>query len=117
MVGALLRYYLDLSINTVWIHHFPLSTLMINYIGAFILAIFTFSFSRYKLPEWLRLGFGTGLIGSFTTFSTFSSETIILLNEGHMMNAFLYIILSMVGGLLLPLFGYYLSIKKSGNRL
>lgn len=109
MIGALLRYYLGISITTWWVYSFPLSTLLINYIGAFTLGWFTYNISHLKIPQWFRLGFGTGLIGSFTTFSTFSVETVTLLENNQIFYALAYIILSLVGGLYLPYLGYKMS--------
>lgn len=118
MIGALLRYYLGVTIQMGWIYSFPLGTLIINCLGAFILGWFTFFVSQLKCPEWFRLGFGVGLIGSFTTFSTFSVETFTLLNEGKILNAILYVFLSLLGGLLFSFLGYRMSIymRKGVNK-
>lgn len=119
MIGALLRYYLGVTINAWWVYSFPLGTLIINFLGAFILGWFTYSITKTKCPEWFRLGFGVGLIGSFTTFSTFSVETLTLLNNGLIINALLYVLLSLLGGLLFSFLGYKLSlymIKERGAK-
>ncbi|KXG44100.1 fluoride efflux transporter CrcB [Tepidibacillus infernus] len=117
VIGSLLRYYLGLSIHSWWITSFPLATLMINYLGSFTLGWFNERITQsYSVPEWLRLGFGTGLIGSFTTFSTFSVETMTLMNQGLWEMAFVYVLLSMVGGLLFAYFGFrvaYFQLRKS----
>lgn len=119
MIGALLRYYLGITIDIWWVYSFPLGTLMINCLGALILGWFTFYITQLKLPEWFRLGFGIGLIGSFTTFSTFSVETTTLLSNGLIFNALLYVLLSLLGGLLFSFLGYKMSlymIKERGTK-
>lgn len=58
-----------------------------------------------SFQTWIRLGFGTGLIGSFTTFSTFSLETVELLKRDLWGVALLYVLLSLWGGLLMAWVG------------
>ncbi len=109
IIGALLRYYLGISIHEWWVYSFPLGTLLINYIGAFTLGWFTYNVAHLKIPEWFRIGFATGLIGSFTTFSTFSVETVNLLDKGLIIYALGYVALSLFGGLMFPFLGYRMS--------
>jgi len=107
MIGAALRYETGTAVGAMWPYPFPLATLLINYAGCLVLGWFTRAGSQWRwLPVWLRTGFGTGLIGSFTTFSTFSVETIGLLRGGRPGTALLYVVLSMAGGLLLAWLGY-----------
>ncbi|WP_207893696.1 fluoride efflux transporter CrcB [Tepidibacillus fermentans] len=107
VIGALLRYYLGLSFHHWWISPLPLGTLMINYIGAFVLAWFNEKVAHtYSVPDWLRLGFGTGLVGSFTTFSTLSVETVTLIRLQLWGIAFSYVLLSLFGGLFFAYAGY-----------
>lgn len=110
MVGALLRYYLGVAIHIGWVYSFPLGTLIINWVGTLVLGWFTYYVSQLKCPEWIRLGFGVGLIGSFTTFSTFSVETLNLLNNGLIVHALLYVLLSLLGGLFFSFLGYKMSM-------
>lgn len=102
VIGALLRYYAGLSIHPGWNFAFPLGTLIVNLAGSMILGWFIYRVARSSgFPSWIRLGFGTGLIGSFTTFSTFSIETLELLQSGRWGTALLYVLISMLGGLLM----------------
>ncbi len=107
MIGALLRYFLGSVITHFWIQDFPLSTLIINLIGCFVLGGFTTHLARLEIlhPK-LITGIGTGLIGSFTTFSTFSTETADLLQRNHWGAALLYLLLSLWGGLFFSWLGY-----------
>ena len=79
--GAISRFALG-----EWIHTsngFPLGTLFINLIGCFFLGWFlTFVSQKKKIRPELTLLIGTGFVGSFTTFSTFSVETLTLLQQG-----------------------------------
>ena len=109
--GAISRYALG-----EWIHTnngFPLGTLLINLIGCFLLGWFlTFVNQRTKVNPNLILLIGTGFIGSFTTFSTFSVETITLFEQGLLFLGLLYCLSSIIFGLLLSYLGYKLAVKE-----
>jgi CrcB protein len=80
-LGAILRYYISGWIQGGLIH-FPLGTLGVNFIGSLLLSLILYS-SEYKGwfdPE-IRIFLTVGLLGSFTTMSTFSYESIKLLEE------------------------------------
>lgn len=94
--GALLRYGVGQLVHW-WAHGFPVGTLLINLSGSFALG--WFNQQLHLDPKW-RTVFGTGLIGSYTTFSTFSVEAITLLTDRQWLYAFLYFGISFFGGLL-----------------
>lgn len=107
MIGALGRYYLGLAVTFGWIGGFPVGTLLANLIGCFVLGWFTtFVVQRHIIQPQLATAISTGLIGSFTTFSTFSIETVQLITSAHWLSAGLYLLLSIGGGLLLAGWGY-----------
>jgi fluoride exporter len=109
IVGALLRYYLGLFVGASWNGLFPLATWLANIIGCFSLGWLTAYLPRLRnLPPYVATGLGTGLVGSFTTFSTFSVETVQLLHTSHLGLALFYVFLSMCGGLLMAWFGFRL---------
>lgn len=98
--GALSRYYLGFAMGSLWAGTFPFATLFINLLGCFVLGLFLKSHSMIgRLPSWVKIGFSSGFIGAFTTFSTFSVETILLMQKGQWMGTLLYILLSLWGGL------------------
>ena len=110
--GAISRYGLGQLIPANG--HFPLGTLVINLLGCLFLGWFaTFIAGRYVNPHVVLL-IGTGFTGSFTTFSTFSVETIELLRDNNVIAAVSYVALSIIIGLLLAYIGtrIALSMKK-----
>jgi CrcB protein len=66
---------------------------------------------KYKINTNLRLAITTGFIGAFTTFSTFSMETINLLKAREIYIALNYVILSIIGGLLMSYLGFEFADK------
>lgn len=107
MIGALLRYIVGLFAAGLWHGVFPLATLCINLTGSFLLGWLTKSLFK-MIPERWQTGLGTGVIGAFTTFSTFSVETIELARAGHDWLAAVYVIMSSAGGLFFAYIGYRL---------
>jgi CrcB protein len=86
----------------VWEHSggIPVNTLAVNIIGSFILAFFlTIAFEVSKFDADVRLGVSTGFLGAFTTFSTLSKETALLIYSGDYVPAFSYVLLSGILGL------------------
>lgn len=109
-IGAIARYAVG-SIITEQLM-FPVATLMVNLIGSFLLAYFIF-YLFVKLPfnEKIKIALTTGVLGSFTTFSALSVETIALIENNKIMLAITYVILSALGGLLMVCLGYLLQRK------
>ena len=95
--GAILRYLV--SGMAARIAEFPTGTLIVNVIGSTALSILTFS----SVPDSIMYFVNIGLLGSFTTFSTFAYETFKLLEEGESM----YFILNISLNILLCLMGVF----------
>lgn len=107
MVGSLLRYLVSIMGVHLWGDSFPFGTLIVNITGAFFLGLLTRKYSMTgKLSSPLVLAIGTGAIGSFTTMSSLSTETVFLIEKSSYLSTFLYIIMSMVGGLSAAFIGY-----------
>lgn len=85
---------------------FPIGTLAVNLLGTFILCLLSAGIlHRLIADQRLQTAVTTGFLGSFTTFSAFSMETVDLLQNGQMMLAILYITVSFIGGLVIGMFG------------
>ncbi|HEX7834438.1 MAG TPA: CrcB family protein [Pseudolysinimonas sp.] len=94
---------------------FPLSTLLINVIGSFVLGMLV---SRVwpVAPVWLRAGLGAGLLGSFTTFSAVVASTLTLARENQAGLAVLYLVVTLAAGWLAAALGIRLEIRLGGGR-
>ncbi len=102
------------------IHHsgFPLGTFIVNLIGCFVLGLIIPTV-RKQYPNLFYL-LGTGFIGAFTTFSTFSVETFILLDHNQYGLAISYVLLSLFLGIGLSFISYKLALifqERQGNKI
>jgi fluoride exporter len=110
-IGSLLRYFIGLISNSWLGAGFPIGTLTANLVGSFLLGWFTSGIVPLKkFPARLKTAIATGMIGSFTTFSTFSVETVGMLESNNLLLAILYVSISVVGGLYLIQFGKRLGL-------
>ena len=96
-LGATVRHGINLGIARVLGTGFPYATLLINITGSLImgLAAAYFAFKGDTSQHW-RLFFTTGILGGYTTFSTFSLDTALLYERGEVGLAALYVLLSVV---------------------
>jgi len=98
-LGALTRYVVDRSIEARTFGLFPWSTFAINLSGCFVVgAVVAALVDRHHTPEWLRLGLVMGVLGGYTTFSTFGQETLDLIEEGRLAVAVTYAVASVAIG-------------------
>ncbi len=94
-IGALLRYFVSNSMYICLGKNFPYGTLIVNVIGSFLMGILTIIFiEKADTNDILKLTLLVGFLGAFTTFSTFSIDTVNLISQGHILRAFLNIFLN-----------------------
>jgi CrcB protein len=115
-VGGIVGTALRLALDTVIPHtdtEFPLSTLLINILGSFVLgALVATLWRRLSTPNWLKVGLGTGMVGSFTTFSALIVSLLGEAQHGLWMLALLYLVLSLVLGFGAALLGLSLGRQR-----
>lgn len=116
LAGALLRYGVSSLFTNLLGTDAAFSVLICNIAGSFILAwLFVRVADWGKWGEPIRLALGTGLLGSFTTFSALSTEALAMLERGDWMLALLFVSGSLVGGWLAAWLGWQLGQSTSTN--
>ncbi len=98
-IGGAARYLSQGFVQKNFPSYIPLSTLAVNVIGSFIIGIIYALAEKNKVSAEVRILIATGFCGGFTTFSSFAFENVKLLQDGEFFNTILYIMLSLVIGL------------------
>lgn len=103
-VGSVLRYALGLVAARLTTGtpaaHLPLGTLTANVLGCLLIGLASGVLLRMTdVPRAIEAGLLVGLLGGFTTFSSFKRETFILLDTGHFVSASAYVVASVLAGL------------------
>ena len=91
--GAISRFLIAGGVQKLFGGFFPVGTLSVNVLGSFIIGIAALYFEQIVAPEY-RAFFITGFLGALTTFSTFSYETTMLIEQSAYYKAFLNITLN-----------------------
>jgi len=107
--GAILRYITFLYFDKGHDHYFPWATLFINLVGSFLIGFLWGLFDKIYVSPGIRLFIFVGLLGSFTTFSTFAFEVFNISRNGSMLQGLIYMIGTNIIGISLAAGGYYLS--------
>jgi len=102
-LGATLRYAVS---EWVSVESFPYATLSVNLIGSFLLGVLAVGLAQNLLSANMALLLGMGVLGAFTTMSTFSLETVQMFEQGKGSLAIVYVALTMALGPLLALLGW-----------
>ena len=91
-IGAVFRYVLGNQISVIFGTNFPFSILIINVVGSFLMGMAIESFNLFSISnEPLQKFLTVGILGAFTTFSTFSLDALDLIMKNRISDAFLYI--------------------------
>ena len=106
-IGAVLRYLLQLVIGKADGNSFPMATFMANLIGCLAIGILAGMFQKYKFSDTYNLFIITGILGGFTTFSSFGLEFMQLISNKFFLLAIWYCLLTNILGLGLALGGFY----------
>lgn len=106
-IGGVGRYLLGGAVQRLTAGTFPVGTLLVNVTGSFLLgAILRYGIDTPSLTPELRAFLTIGFCGGYTTFSTFSYETVALLEDGEWTRAALYVGLSVGLSLLATVLGF-----------
>lgn len=109
-VGSVLRFLTGSWVAAHWPRHFYLGTFTVNILGCLLIGLLSGLFLlRSDLPIELRSGLIIGVLGGFTTFSSFSLEVLKLFESGRLNEAFAYLLCSILGGVLAVWGGFALA--------
>ena len=111
-LGGGLRYLISVFFNDKVNVDFPYATLSVNILGCLLLGVCYGLFEKSLINSDWKLFLTTGVCGGFTTFSTFTNESLQLLKQGNIIPMLIYILISIVVGIALTYAGYLLA--KSG---
>lgn len=111
-LGSVARFAAVVYLTPMLNYRFPIGTFIVNILGSFLIgAAYVVLVEKAVIPSEWRLFFITGVLGGFTTFSSFSLEILQLWQEGHVFNSILYAVSSVVLGLLFAFMGMQLTQK------
>ena len=97
-VGAPARYLVDTAVSRRRGRSLPIGTLVVNVSGALLLGLLAGMVMYHGMGSYPKVVLGTGLVGAYTTFSTFSFETLALLQDGDPAGAVSNVALNLVVG-------------------
>lgn len=97
-IGAVGRFFVYVLAAQIFGTGFPFGTLIVNIFGSFIMGVLIEGLAlAWSLPEPVRLFLAVGILGAFTTFSTFSLDVAVLYERGRPMLVAVYILVSVIG--------------------
>jgi fluoride exporter len=107
-IGSVARYLVGITSGKLFGLDFPWGTLIINIAGSFLIGAFVESFAlKWDLPQVARVFLTVGICGGFTTFSTFSLDSYLLMDRGELWAAFAYV----AGSVVLSIAGLFAGLQ------
>lgn len=96
-IGSILRFLVSSQVYDGFGRDFPYGTVVVNVIGSLLMGLlYQLFLQRYFVSPEIKAALLVGLLGAFTTFSTFSIETVLLLEQGNLFKALMNVIVSVV---------------------
>ena len=115
-IGGALRHGVNVASTRLFGYGFPFGTLIVNVVGSFIMGLFAGFFAyRAGIPQHVRLFLTTGILGGFTTFSTFSLDAAVLIERHSFGLAAGYVVGSVAAGVAALFFG--LAVFRGGGHV
>ena len=112
-LGACLRFACNEWMLHLFGRAFPFGTLLVNILGSFVIGLlYGLLITEQIAPNPWRIFIGIGVLGAFTTFSTFSMDTVLLLQQGDWLKAIANVVLNLVLCLTLAWLGLKLGSMK-----
>lgn len=108
-LGSILRFGVNTLTYRYFDIHFPWGTIFANLIGCFLIGIVWAVLDAFDEPKNLKLFLITGLLGGFTTFSSFALENFNMLRGGRFELAAANLLISNIAGILFVFIGYWLA--------
>lgn len=108
-IGAVMRGYLNTLAAQKLPHDFPYATLGVNLVGSLLMGVLI-AYCMYTnfFSEHAKLFLTTGMLGALTTYSAFAIESLVLLQAGYLLLAFLNIALNAFGTIFMAGIGFYI---------
>ena len=106
-LGAIMRFYVGVTVVKYFPHDLPLATLSVNLVGSFLIGILVGLFLIFTPAEYIKGFLITGFLGALTTYSTFAIESYFLLNN-NFWYGILNIVLNLLGTIIAAMAGYKL---------
>ena len=108
-LGAVLRHFANNAVMHAWGRDFPLGIMLINIVGSFLMGVLIGLFAHtWDTSQNMRAFLTVGILGGFTTFSTFSMNAVDLFQHEQYVSGAVYVVGSVVIGILSLLLGVWL---------
>ncbi len=107
-IGAILRFSISTWVGRATTTAFPWGTLSVNILGSFFIGFLFLYFQQSNFSPTQKALFITGLLGALTTFSTFSLDTVLLMEKEFYLKAFVNVMLNVLFSIMATLLGMFI---------